>query len=98
MLAAVTLLAVVSTARSQEVVVLLVNGQPITASTFEQRSKFMELSSHKAPSPPGSDRQPDRRDLELHEAKRFGIEPTDADVEQSYANVASRMGFGQRRS
>ncbi|MGC1251378.1 MAG: hypothetical protein WA889_11010, partial [Xanthobacteraceae bacterium] len=47
-LAAATLLAVASTARSQEEVVLLVDGEPITSLDIQQRSKFMEMGSHKA--------------------------------------------------
>jgi peptidyl-prolyl cis-trans isomerase SurA len=48
-LAAAAVFAFASTARAQEEVVVLVNGEPITSLDIQQRSKFMELSSHKAP-------------------------------------------------
>lgn len=74
-------------------VVVFVNGQPITTLDIEHRSKFLLLSSRK---------QPSRKEvldslideiLEVTEAKRYTIDVPDADVDSSYAQVATRMGI-----
>jgi peptidyl-prolyl cis-trans isomerase SurA len=79
-------------ARAQQVVVF-VNGQPITALDIEHRSKFMQMSSKKVPS---------RREvldglidevLEITEAKRFGLEVPDSEIDASFNSVATRMGL-----
>ena len=78
---------------SAQQVVVFVNGQPITTLDVEHRSKFILLSSRK---------QPSRKEvldslideiLEVTEAKRYTIEVPDADVDTSYAQVATRMGI-----
>ena len=71
---------------------LLVNGEPITSLDIQQRSKFIEMSSHKAPTRQEAIDSLIDQILELREAKRYGIEPTDADVNNAYASVASHMG------
>src|SRR6202795_2455673 len=90
-LAAASLLAVPAVGRAQEVVVL-VDGEPVTALDIEQRAKFIQMSTQKAPS---------RKDvldglideiLEVREAKKFGINVPDAEVDNAYANVGTRMG------
>jgi peptidyl-prolyl cis-trans isomerase SurA len=89
-LAAASLLAVPAVGHAQGVV-LVVDGEPITALDIEQRIKFIQMSTQKAPS---------RKDaidglideiLEVKEAKRFGIDVPDSEVENSFANVANRM-------
>ena len=95
-LAAAALLAVASTARCQEVVVL-VDGEPITALDIAQRTKFIEMSTHKPPA-----RQAVLNDLideilELREAKRYTVEPSDSDVNASFANIASNMGVDTQK-
>ena len=89
--AAAGLLAVPAVGRAQEVVVL-VDGEPITALDIEQRAKFIEMSTHKPPS---------RKEvidglideiLEVREAKNFGIDVPTAEVDNAFANVGSRMG------
>jgi peptidyl-prolyl cis-trans isomerase SurA len=76
-------------ARAQ--VVVMVNGEPITNYDIEQRSKLLMLSTHK---------MPDRKDVlselidekvKLKEGKKFGIDPTTSDVDQSYSGMAGRM-------
>ncbi|HXQ84199.1 MAG TPA: peptidylprolyl isomerase [Xanthobacteraceae bacterium] len=92
MLAGALLLAGTAIASAQQVVVL-VDGVPITELDIAQRSKFNEMSTHKTPA---------RQDvidvlineiLELREAKRFGVDPTDSDVNEAYGNIASNMGL-----
>src|SRR6201986_2782391 len=78
-----------SPARAQ--VVVMVNGDPITNFDVEQRSKLLMLSTHK---------QPDRKDViselsdekvKLREGKKFSIDPSASDVDQSYSAMAGRM-------
>lgn len=88
--------AAVSGARAQQIVAL-VNGQPITALDVEHRSKFIQLSTKKAPS---------RKEvldglideiLEINEAKRFTLEISDAQVDEAFSNVArSTAGDAQK--
>lgn len=85
-----TLMAVsVSPASAQ--VVVMVNGEPITNYDIEQRSKLMMLSTHKMP-----DRQQVINDLidekvKIREGKKFSIDPSASDVDQSYAAMSGRM-------
>jgi peptidyl-prolyl cis-trans isomerase SurA len=79
-----------TTARAQQVV-LLVDGQPITALDIEQRTKFIEMSAHRTPT---------RQEvidiliselLEIREAKRYTIDPAQSDVDDAFNNIASHM-------
>lgn len=79
-------------ARAQEVV-LLVDGQPITALDIEQRSKFIFMSSHKAPARQEVIDGLVDEILEIREAKRFGVDPADSDVNDAFGNVASNMNL-----
>jgi peptidyl-prolyl cis-trans isomerase SurA len=72
-------------------VAVMVNGEPITNYDIEQRGKLISLSTHKP-----TDRQQVINELidekvKLKEGKKFGIEPSSADVEQSYAAMSARM-------
>ena len=91
-LAAAPFLAVSTTARAQQVVAF-VNGQPITNLDVEHRAKFIQLSTKKPASRKEALDGLIDEILEINEAKRFSIEAPDADVESSYAGVASRMGI-----
>jgi peptidyl-prolyl cis-trans isomerase SurA len=76
--------------RAQSVAVM-VNGEPITNYDIEQRGKLITLSTHKP-----ADRQAVINELidekvKLKEGKKFGIDPSSADVEQSYAAMSTRM-------
>jgi len=79
-----------SSAQAQTVCVM-VNGEPITGYDIDQRSKLDFLSTHKA-----ANRQDVLNELidekvKIKEAKKFGVDPTDSDIDQSYAQVSSRM-------
>jgi peptidyl-prolyl cis-trans isomerase SurA len=72
-------------------VAVMVNGEPITNYDVEQRSKLIMLSAKKMP-----DRQQVIDELidekvKIREGKKFGIEPTSTDVDQSYAAMSGRM-------
>jgi peptidyl-prolyl cis-trans isomerase SurA len=95
-LAAVITLVAPSLSSAQQVVVF-VNGQPITSLDIEHRAKFIQMSSKKVPS---------RREvldslideiLEVTEAKRFGLDVPDSDVDSSYKGVATRMGVDAQK-
>lgn len=90
-LAATAMLAISSVAHAQEVAVL-VDGQPVTSLDIEQRSKFMEMSSHKVPTRQDVIDSLVNEILELREAKRYGIDPTTSDVNDAFTNIATNMG------
>jgi peptidyl-prolyl cis-trans isomerase SurA len=90
-LAASAMLAISSVAHAQAVAVL-VDGQPITSLDIEHRSKFMEMSTHKAPARQEVIDGLVNEILELREAKRYGIEPGNSDVNDAFTNIASNMG------
>ena len=79
-----------STARAQQVV-LIVNGDVITAYDIEQRMKFVQLSTHK----PGvrneviDDLIDDK--LKVQFGRRYRIEIPDSDVDQQFAEMGHRM-------
>ena len=74
-----------------QTVAVMVNGEPITNYDIEQRSKLTTLTTHKTP-----ERQQVLNDLideklKIREAKKFGVDPGISDVDQSYAQMSSRM-------
>jgi peptidyl-prolyl cis-trans isomerase SurA len=88
--------ATIASAWAQEVV-LLVNGEPITNLDIAHRSKFLEMSTHKQPARQQVINSLIDEILELKEAARYTIEPSKADVDQAYANVASNMGVDPQK-
>lgn len=74
-----------------QTVAVMVNGEPITNYDIEQRGKLNFLTTRK-PQP----RQETINELidekvKVKEGKKFGVEPTSTDVDQSYAQMGSRM-------
>jgi peptidyl-prolyl cis-trans isomerase SurA len=89
-IALLTVFAGVLSANAQSIVVM-VNGDPITDYDIEQRSKLNFLSTHKQQT-----RQEVLNDLidervKIKEGKKFGVEPSSSDVDQSFGGMASRM-------
>jgi peptidyl-prolyl cis-trans isomerase SurA len=83
-------LLVIAPARAQTVAVM-VNGEPITDYDIEQRSKLNFLTTHQ---------QANRQDVinelidekvKIREAKKFGVDPSVSDIDQSFATMGSRM-------
>jgi peptidyl-prolyl cis-trans isomerase SurA len=77
-------------AQAQSIVVM-VNGDPITDYDVEQRTKLNFLSTRKQQS-----RQEVLNELiddkvKIKEGKKYGVEPTASDVDQSFAGMGSRM-------
>ena len=74
-----------------QTVAVMVNGEPITNYDIEQRSKLNFVTTHKP-----ADRQQVINELidekvKIKEAKKFGVDPTASDIDQSYAAMSSRM-------
>jgi peptidyl-prolyl cis-trans isomerase SurA len=72
-------------------VVVFVNGDPITAIDIEQRSKFLVLTNQKQPSRQQVLDELIDEKLKVREGRRWGIEATDKEVDQSFAIMARRM-------
>ncbi len=72
-------------------VVALVYGQPITQNDIDQRAKFEQLSTQKTPSRQAVLDELINEILKLREAKRWGIDISDTDVDNAYANISNRM-------
>jgi peptidyl-prolyl cis-trans isomerase SurA len=88
--AALVLMICASPLRAQSVVVM-VNGEPITNYDIEQRSKLNFLTTHKpADRKQVIDELIDEK-VKIKEAKKFGVDPTSSDIDQSYAAMSSRM-------
>ena len=88
--AALLLMAGVSPLRAQTVAVM-VNGEPITNYDIEQRSKLNFLTTHKQPSRQEVINELIDEKVKIKEGKKFGVDPTASDIDQSYASMASRM-------
>jgi peptidyl-prolyl cis-trans isomerase SurA len=74
-----------------QTVAVMVNGEPITDYDIEQRGKLISLSTHKP-----TDRKQVIDELidekvKIREGKKFGIEPSAADIDQTYAAMSGRM-------
>lgn len=85
--AATTLLA--APVHAQHVVVL-VNGDPITAFDIEQRSKLIQLTANKSPPRQEVVEELIEEKLKLQLLKRYAIEGMDNEVDNAYANMARR--------
>ena len=72
-------------------VVVMVNGEPITAYDIEQRSKLIMLSTHKPPERQQVINELIDEKVKIREGKKFSIDPSANDVEQSYSAMAGRM-------
>jgi peptidyl-prolyl cis-trans isomerase SurA len=72
-------------------VAVMVNGEPITNYDIDQRSKLTMIGTHKPPERKQVIDELIDEKLKLREGKRFGIDPTANDVDQSYAAMSTRM-------
>jgi peptidyl-prolyl cis-trans isomerase SurA len=76
---------------AQTIVVVMVNGEPITNYDIEQRSKLILLSTHKSPVRQEVINELIDEKLKIKEAKKFSVDPTGAEIDAAYANMSSRM-------
>jgi peptidyl-prolyl cis-trans isomerase SurA len=85
--------ALATTGATAQQVVVIVNGEPITALDIEQRTKLIQMSSRKtAPRQEVIDELIDEK-LKVREAKRWGLEISDSEVDQALATMAARMHY-----
>ena len=98
--AALFMIAIIATisvpVRAQQIV-LLVNGSPITDLDIAHREKFMEMSNHKKPTRQEAINTLVDETLELKEGARYGIEPSDGEVQSAYDSVAQGMGVDTQK-
>jgi peptidyl-prolyl cis-trans isomerase SurA len=81
---------VADAAHAQQIVVV-VNGDPITALDIEQRFKLIQLSTHKvAPRQEVIEELINDR-LKIKEGRKFGFEISESEVDGAFATMASRM-------
>jgi peptidyl-prolyl cis-trans isomerase SurA len=69
----------------------IVNGEPITELEIEQRSRLTELAKQKKPTRDEVIDELRKEKLRVLEAKKFGVEVADSEVDDAYAAMASRM-------
>jgi peptidyl-prolyl cis-trans isomerase SurA len=87
---ALILMGCASPLRAQTVAVM-VNGEPITNYDIEQRSKLITLSTHKPTERKQVIDELIDEKVKIREGKKFGIEPSSADIDQTYAAMSARM-------
>jgi peptidyl-prolyl cis-trans isomerase SurA len=92
-LSAVTMVAGISSPARAQQVLAVVNGIPITSYDVDQRTRLTQLSTSKAPSRKEVIEELINDRVKLLEGKKFGIEVSNAEVESSFATMASRMGM-----
>ncbi len=88
---ALTLAGGTSSPATAQQVACMVNGEPITNFDIEQRSKLLMLSTHKAPERQQVLDELINEKVKIREGKKFSIDPSASDVEQSYSAMAARM-------
>jgi len=76
-------------ARAQTVAVM-VNGEPITNFDIEQRSKLDRLSNQSRTRQQVLDELIDEK-VKIREGKKYGVTPSDSDIDSSFAGMSSRM-------
>ena len=69
----------------------MVNGEPITNFDIEQRSKLNFLTTHKQPTRQEVINELIDEKVKIKEGKKFGVDPSASDIDQSYAAMSSRM-------
>jgi peptidyl-prolyl cis-trans isomerase SurA len=87
---ALVLMTCASPSRAQTVAVM-VNGEPITNYDIEQRSKLTFLTTHKPANRQQVIEELVDEKVKIREGKKFGVDPSSSDVDQSYAAMSSRM-------
>jgi SurA N-terminal domain. len=74
-----------------QTVAVMVNGEPITNYDIEQRSKLNFLTTHKPASRQQVIDELIDEKVKIKEGKKFGVDPTASDIDQSYAAMSERM-------
>jgi peptidyl-prolyl cis-trans isomerase SurA len=84
------------TARAEEIVEII-DGQPITTLDMEHRAKFLQMSGKKSVTRKEVIDSLTDDILAVAEAKRYGLDISDARVDESYNTVAIRMGMDAQK-
>jgi peptidyl-prolyl cis-trans isomerase SurA len=74
-----------------QTVAVMVNGDPITDFDIEQRTKLDFVSTHKQPSRQEVLNELIDEKVKIKEAKKFGVDPGVADIDQAYSHMSQRM-------
>ena len=74
-----------------QTVAVMVNGEPITNYDIDQRSKLNFLTTHKTPVRQQVVDELIDEKVKIKEGKKYGVDPTASDVDQSFAAMSSRM-------
>ena len=69
----------------------IADSEPITELEIQQRSRLTEQSTRKTPAREEVIDELRKEKLKVQEAREFGVEVSDSEVDQAYANMASRM-------
>jgi peptidyl-prolyl cis-trans isomerase SurA len=88
---ATAVIAAVPQAAQAQGVVVLVNGDPITNFDIEQRSKLLQISTHKTPVRQDVIEELINEKLKIQLLKRYMIPDVDKDVDNAFGNMARRM-------
>ncbi len=89
--AAAALAAVCLAAPARAQVVVVANGSPITELDIQQRTKLLASSSPKAPSRQDVIRELIDDRLKIARAKVYGLETSDADIDNAFNSMAARQ-------
>jgi peptidyl-prolyl cis-trans isomerase SurA len=74
-----------------QTVCVMVNGEPITEYDIDQRGKLDFISTHKQASRQDILNELIDEKVKIKEAKKFGVDPTGSDIDQSYGEMGARM-------
>ena len=88
--AALVLMAGGSPSQAQTVAVM-VNGDPITNYDIEQRGKLNFLTTHKPAVRQDVINELIDEKVKIKEGKKYGVDPSSSDIDQSYASMGQRM-------
>ena len=72
-------------------VIPAIDSELITGLEIEQRSKLTQLSKRKTPSREGVINELGKEKLRIRAAEKLGLEVANSEVDEVYANLASRM-------
>jgi peptidyl-prolyl cis-trans isomerase SurA len=85
--------AVAANSACAQQIVVMVNGEPITALDIEQRSKLVQPSTHKTPVRQEVIDDLINEKLKVREGKRWGLDVSNSEVDNAFASMAGRMRF-----
>ncbi len=74
-----------------QTVAVMVNGEPITSYDIDQRTKLNFLTTHKTPVRQQVIDELIDEKVKIREGKKYGVDPTASDVDQSFAAMSTRM-------